>query len=206
MKSCCWIGQPKPATTATPPVVLQWHLLAGHVTVLIVRMASWIVNPVVCWWTAWWEVLARATCQILDAFMLSFQFILQGGLPWYQQCPDGLRLITSPKRTCGRATPLEGCASVVYQTHGHEYSQVCGRIKAYQFGELEVFSAGSRWLLDGTSLYIYSQPQHVWSFVVGKDEVSSGQDVCPCNIGFSGVTINTTILFLWHWKWKWVTA
>ena len=54
-----------------------------------------------------------------------------------QQCPDGLRLITSPKRTCGTATPLEGCASVLYQTRGHEYSQVCGRINAYQFGEPE---------------------------------------------------------------------
>ena len=28
-----------------------------------------------------------------------------------QQCPDGLRLITSPKRTCGRVTPIEGCNS-----------------------------------------------------------------------------------------------
>ena len=111
-----------------------------------------------------------------------------------QQCPDGLRLITSPKRTCGRSTPAIGCASVVYQTFGHEYSRVCGRIRAYQFGQPEGFNAGSRWPVDGISLYTHSQSQHIWSFAACRDESSSssGAHVCPCNTGFSG-SIHPTV-------------
>ena len=110
-----------------------------------------------------------------------------------QQCPDGLRLITSPKRTCGRVTPLEGCASVVYPINGHNYTHVCGRIRAYQFGEPEAFSAGSRWLIDGITLYTHRQSRHIWSFAVGLDETSSGRNVCPCNVSFSAATINAAI-------------
>ena len=110
-----------------------------------------------------------------------------------QQCPNGLRLITSPKRTCGRVTPTEGCASVIYPTSGYQYSRVCGKIKAYQYGQPEGFSAGNRWLIDGISLYTHRQSQHIWSFVVGLDEVSTNANVCPCNSGSSGVTIAAAI-------------
>ena len=108
-----------------------------------------------------------------------------------QQCTDGLRLITSPKRTCGRSTPAVGCASVVYKTFGHEYSRVCGRIRAYQFGQPEGFGDGT-WLVDGITLYTHNQSQHIWSFAAGRDESSSGTRICPCNTGFSG-SIDTTI-------------
>ena len=112
-----------------------------------------------------------------------------------QQCPDGLRLITSPKRTCGRSTiPAGGCDSVVYKTFGHEYSRVCGRIRAYQFGTPEGFATYSSWLVDGITLYTHShsQSQHIWSFVAGRDESNSGVTVCPCNTGFSG-SIKATV-------------
>ena len=111
-----------------------------------------------------------------------------------QQCPDGLRLITSPKRTCGKSTPAVGCASVVYKTFGHEYSRVCGRIRAYQFGQPEGFTTGYSWLVDGITLYTHSQSQHIWSFAAGHSESSStdGRYVCPCNTGFSG-SIHPTV-------------
>ena len=112
-----------------------------------------------------------------------------------QQCPDGLRLITSPKRTCGKSTPAIGCASVVYQTFGHEYSRVCGRIRAYQFGTPEAFDTSLRnWLVDGITLYTHNQSQHIWSFAAGRDESSStnGGYICPCNTGFSG-SIKATV-------------
>ena len=104
-----------------------------------------------------------------------------------QQCPDELRLITSPKRTCGKSTPAVGCASVVYQTFGHEYSHVCGRIRAYQFGVPEGFRTDQTWLVDGISLYTHNQSQHIWSFAAGRDEsnTTNGQFICPCNTGFS---------------------
>ena len=112
-----------------------------------------------------------------------------------QQCPDGLRLITSPNRTCGRVTPTIGCASVVYPTNGHEYSHVCGRIRAYQFGEPEAFySFSNDWPADGISLYTLGRSQHIWSFVVGQDETSTRTDnICPCNVGHSGVTTKPII-------------
>ena len=110
-----------------------------------------------------------------------------------QQCPDGLRLITSPKRTCGRSTPEEGCASVVYQTFGHDYSRVCGKIRAYQFGRPEGFNTHlDTFVVDGITLYTHNQSQHIWSFAVGRDESSSGDIVCPCNTGFSG-SIHATV-------------
>ena len=111
-----------------------------------------------------------------------------------QQCPDGLRLITSPKRTCGRSTPAVGCASVVYKTFGHEYSHVCGRIRAYQFGRPEGFTTGYSWLVDGITLYTHNQSQHIWSFAAGHGESSrsDGRYVCPCNTVFSG-SIKATV-------------
>ena len=112
-----------------------------------------------------------------------------------QQCPDGLRLITSPNRTCGRVTPTIGCASVVYPTNGHEYSHVCGMIQAYQFGRPEAFNTASNdWPADGISLYTLGRSQHIWSFVVGRDETSAGTSIiCPCNSGHSGVTTKPII-------------
>ena len=111
-----------------------------------------------------------------------------------QQCPGELRLITSPKRTCGRMTPTIGCASVVFPTNGHQYSQVCGKIKAYQYGQPEAFYTESRdWLADGIGVYTSGQSQHIWTFVVGQDEARNGVRVCPCNVGHPGITINTTI-------------
>ena len=49
-------------------------------------------------------------------------------------CPKGWSETDYSKRTCGRAT--DGwctCDSVTFSVSGGEYSQVCGRIKAYQF-------------------------------------------------------------------------
>ena len=113
-----------------------------------------------------------------------------------QQCPDGFRLKTSPKRTCGRMTPIEGCASILFLTNGHQYSQICGKIKAYQFGQPEGFrTGGGAWLVDGITLYTHKQSKHIWSFVAGRDEVVEGSRTCPCNAGHSleGITINATI-------------
>ena len=113
-----------------------------------------------------------------------------------QHCPDELRLITSPKRTCGRVTPTIGCASIIYPTNGHKYSHVCGRIKAYQYGRPEGFAVttSADWLADGIGLYTNGQSQHIWTFVVGRDEDAQYREqICPCNVGHSGITINSTI-------------
>ena len=50
-------------------------------------------------------------------------------------CPEGWSMTDYSKRICGRAT--DGgliCDSVTFSVSGVEYSQVCGRIRAYQWG------------------------------------------------------------------------
>ena len=54
--------------------------------------------------------------------------------------PSGWQLTGYSKRTCGRASD-RGCTcdSVTFPVSGGEYSRVCSRIKAYQWGGPEAF-------------------------------------------------------------------
>ena len=55
-------------------------------------------------------------------------------------CPSGWRETGYSKRTCGRASDdYYTCDSATFPVGGGEYSQVCGRIKAYQWGETQGF-------------------------------------------------------------------
>ena len=75
-----------------------------------------------------------------------------GGLGWTriaylnmtdptQQCPPNWNLLTSPKRSCGRSTTSSGsCDSTTFSVGGLQYSQVCGRIIAYQLGSSDAFN------------------------------------------------------------------
>ena len=50
-------------------------------------------------------------------------------------CPSGWNMTEYSKRTCGRATDdWSTCDSVFFPVTGGPYSQVCGRIRAYQWG------------------------------------------------------------------------
>ena len=55
-------------------------------------------------------------------------------------CPSGWIMTNYEIRTCGRASG-DGfyCDSVFFPVNGGEYNQVCGRIKAYQWGEASGF-------------------------------------------------------------------
>ena len=53
------------------------------------------------------------------------------------ECPEGWNMTDYSKRTCGRASEganiySSSCDSITYPVCGGAYSQVCGRIKAYQ--------------------------------------------------------------------------
>ena len=54
-----------------------------------------------------------------------------------QTCPSPWELITTPRRSCARPSNAgrQTCYSAVFPTQGIQYSQVCGRIIGYQFGE-----------------------------------------------------------------------
>ena len=113
-----------------------------------------------------------------------------------QQCPSGFRLVTSPRRSCGRPGPA-GCVSTKFPVHGVEYSRVCGKIIGYQDGTPESFYNNSGTVtidgvyVNGVSLTHGSSPRkHIWTFAAALDEVdTTHRYVCPCtrpDLGYTG--------------------
>ena len=105
-----------------------------------------------------------------------------------QQCPSGFRLVTSPRRSCGRPGPA-GCVSTIFPVNGVEYSRVCGKIIGYQDSSTDAFESYfihrqtriDGQYVDGVSLTHGSSPRkHIWIFAAALDEVHSNHWVCPC--------------------------
>ena len=110
-----------------------------------------------------------------------------------QQCPDGFKLIDRtepPLCTCGRPGGVSGCVSTTLNTHGIEYSRVCGRIVGYQIGSPNGFYYQSEgidsYYVSGISL-THGQPrQHIYTFANAEGEGFT--KVCPCIQG-STITV-----------------
>ena len=108
-------------------------------------------------------------------------------------CPSGWQLTGLSKRTCGKvSTQNLACDSVTFPVSGGEYSRVCGRIKAYQYGPIDAFEAYNDGLVTtidgayvaGVSLTHGSPRRHIWTFAAGISEVEptrSNGDQCPCD-------------------------
>ena len=110
-----------------------------------------------------------------------------------QQCPSAWALQTrtsEPRRLCGRDRSGSGCDSVTYTTFGLNYSQVCGRVRGYQYGAPDAFwNRRSQTIegdyVDGVSL-THGSPgssQHIWTFAAGiveNNPSSYPQWSCPC--------------------------
>ena len=119
-----------------------------------------------------------------------------------QQCPTGFRLVTrttAPMRTCGRSGP-PGCVSTTFPVYGIEYSQVCGRIRAYQDQTPDAFSPYNRArtiddiYVDGISLTHGQSPrQHIWTFAASLGEIYYFSETyfCPCSI--PSITYNVAV-------------
>ena len=109
-------------------------------------------------------------------------------------CPSAWQLTGYSKRTCGRvSTSTRTCDSVFFPVSGGPYSQVCGRIRAYQYGLLAGFW-GYDCLQQTTidSVYVigvvvmYGSPrQHIWTFATGAWENKSSSVNCPCDLSGS---------------------
>ena len=114
-------------------------------------------------------------------------------------CPAGLNLTTYSKRTCGRAySAPQTCSSTTFSVGGSQYSRVCGRALAYQWGQNIAFygyhyhSQGiNGYYVDGLSL-THGAPgsrQHIWTFASGlfAGSRSSGYASyrCPCDNGYT---------------------
>ena len=105
-----------------------------------------------------------------------------------QNCPQGFRTITSPRRLCGRQRG-PGCASTTFPVHGVSYQKVYGRVTGYQDSTPDAFSPyyHNRAItidgtyIDGVSITHGHHPRkHVWSFAAAIDETSTGSAACPC--------------------------
>ena len=109
-------------------------------------------------------------------------------------CPSGWNMTGYSKRTCGRANSSSlSCDSVFFPVSGGPYSQVCGRIRAYQWGLPDAFSTyyhrGQTTIdsayVSGVAVMYGSPRQHIWTFANGAWEnyiVNSHGSICPCDI------------------------
>ena len=98
-------------------------------------------------------------------------------------CPQAWNETThNLHRACGRKD--RGCQSVVFNTSGRKYNEVCGRVIAYQYGHPDGFNTRvlplDSFYIDGVSLTRGNPRKHVWSFVMGQDQTSKTPWVCPC--------------------------
>ena len=110
-------------------------------------------------------------------------------------CPSGWQLTGYSKRTCGRASDgLYTCDSVFFPVSRGPYSQVCGRIRAYQWGVPDAFSAyyhrGQTTIdsayVSGVAVMYGSPRQHIWTFANGEWEnytaILYHDFICPCDM------------------------
>lgn len=105
-----------------------------------------------------------------------------------QNCPTGLKLVPTPRRTCGRNSSYPGCSSTFFHTFGVSYSRICGRVIGYQYSSPNAFFAYqydpsitiNDYYLDGVSLTRGTPRQHIWSFAATLDEHNRDRHICPC--------------------------
>ena len=109
------------------------------------------------------------------------------------QCPSGLmERNDSPNiRTCVRNEASAGCSSVELSTANIQYSDVCGRITAYQVGRTDDFRVTNDDInsayVDGVSLTHGNPRQHIWTFAAAG-RMDGICDPCrdeprPANVG-----------------------
>ena len=109
----------------------------------------------------------------------------------YTNCPSGWILTDYSKRTCDRAsTGQYTCDSVFFPVSGGPYSQVCGRIRAYQWGVGYGFygffrgrNTIDRDYFDGVAVMHGSPRQHIWTFANGawENDTTHRTINCPCD-------------------------
>ena len=112
-------------------------------------------------------------------------------------CPSGW-IVTNYNntRTCGRASDAYNtCDSVYYTVNGGEYSQVCGKMKGYQWGWTVSFwgynharqTTIDQAYFSGVAVMHGRPRQHIWSFASGAAEKFTllTPETCPCDTSYN---------------------
>ena len=110
-------------------------------------------------------------------------------------CPSGWQLTGNSNQTCGKvSTNYKTCDSTTFAI-SREYSRICGRVRAYQWGAVAAFwyyhtvsniknITINEYYADGVSI-THGTPQarsHIWTFVAGAAEDNPTETwVCPCD-------------------------
>ena len=109
-----------------------------------------------------------------------------------ESCPENWRLVRRRQlRACDMAsTSRNACDSAFFHlSSGEQYSQVCGKVIAYQRGSTDAFGPYNNLdledaYIDGVSLThgAAGSRQHIWSFVAANSEENyySSTNICPC--------------------------
>ena len=89
-----------------------------------------------------------------------------------QDCPSSLRLVSyGPRRLCGKKTNGGGCDSVMIPVGGQSYTEVHGRVIAYQYGSTDAFRDSTNNIdsnyVDGISITYGNPRKHVWTLAAG---------------------------------------
>lgn len=138
---------------------------------------------------------ACSNCEPFQAFC-DFDLNLMGTKGWMrvadldttdpnQQCPSQFKLVTSPRRVCGRSTNRPGCDSTIFETHGIQYDKVAGWMVGYGYGSPDGMQASlcsscniNKPYVDGISITHGYPRNHIWTYSAGND-----LSECPCVIG-----------------------
>ena len=103
------------------------------------------------------------------------------------QCPSGLVEhinSTTNQRACGRSINV-GCSLVTYPVGG-SYTNICGRVRGYQFDSPNAFEGLkgktiNELYVDGVSITRGNPRQHVWTYTAYYYEgFSVTRSLCPC--------------------------
>ena len=109
-------------------------------------------------------------------------------------CPSGWQLTGYSKRACSRASSSSlSCDSVFFPVSGGSYSQVCGRIRAYQRRLPDAFygyNRGGQTTIDsayvcGVAVMYGSPRQHIWTLIANgaqENDTISQSSICPCDM------------------------
>ena len=143
---------------------------------------SYLIGPTVLEARAQYCEMEAELCGSKGGWMPVAQLNMEDGR---QDCPESLRLITNSnpqRRACARNT-TRGCTKLPFSTHVVQYTEVCGRVRGYQYRSTDGFGSFGGIYTDGVTISHGSPAKHVWSYVAGHQENEGNkryQNMCPC--------------------------